>query len=265
MKKVLAVFTAALVAMNLYAQKTTVAVGEVAGGSNVNNNRVETLRSLIISGLSASPRLNVLDVKNLGMTTSAVKLEELQKYNVEVLVTAKINSMSGSSEYKDGKYNYKAEMLYVITLTDTSTGQVIGTKEKHHYGSSTENSESAFASTFTLIDEDMKRLVDEKFPLTGKVVTIDQSHPKKGAQAVYVELGSDLGLKAGDRFDVYKIVEVAGQQISKLIGAGKVKEISSGALSLCQISKGGVEIQEAINSGLTVYIKTKPSIIPDIF
>ena len=254
MKKVLAVFTAALVAMNLYAQKTTVAVGEVAGGSNVNNNRVETLRSLIISGLSASPRLNVLDVKNLGMTTSAVKLEELQKYNVEVLVTAKINSMSGSSEYKDGKYNYKAEMLYVITLTDTSTGQVIGTKEKHHYGSSTENSESAFASTFTLIDEDMKRLV-----------TIDQSHPKKGAQAVYVELGSDLGLKAGDRFDVYKIVEVAGQQISKLIGAGKVKEISSGALSLCQISKGGVEIQEAINSGLTVYIKTKPSIIPDIF
>lgn len=257
MKKVLLTLVAAFAAMTLFAQKTTVAVGEVQGGSNVGSERVTALRSLMISGLAEQARLSVLDVKNLGMNPSSVKLEELQKYNVQYLITAKINSMNGSSSYSDGKTYYKAEMEYVVTITDAATGQVTGSATQKHYGTSTKNYESAYADSFGLIGADMKELVAKNFPLTGKVVSIDQSHPKKGAMTVYVELGADAGLKAGTKFDILQVVEVVGQPIKKTIGSGKVKEISSGTLSLCQINKGGLEVQNAMNSGVTVLIVTK--------
>lgn len=257
MKKVILTLAATFMALNVFAQKVTIAVGNVEGNTNVTSARVETLRSLIISGLAAQARMNVLDVNNLGLNPSSVKLEELQKYNVQYLITAKLNSISGSSTYSNGTTTYKAEMQYVATITDAATGQVVGTSEEKHYGSSTKNSEAAFADTFSLISSDMKSLVNKYFPLSGNIVSIDQSHPKKGAVTVYVELGSDAGLTAGTPIDVYQIVEVAGQKIRKAIGTGKVKEISSGALSLCQINKGGMDIQNAINSGVTVFIVTK--------
>lgn len=257
MKKVILTLAATLMALNVFAQKVNIAVGNVEGNSNVTSARVETLRSLIISGLAAQSRMNVLDVNNLGLNPSSVKLEELQKYNVQYLITAKLNSISGSSTYSNGTTTYKAEMQYVVTITDAATGQVVGTSEEKHYGSSTKNSEAAFADTFSLINADMRTLVGKYFPLSGKIVSIDQSHPKKGAVTVYVELGGDAGLTSGTQFDVYQIVEVAGQQVRKSIGTGKVKEISSGTLSLCKINKGGVDIQNAFNSDVQLIIVTK--------
>ncbi|MBO4263184.1 MAG: hypothetical protein J5871_00710 [Bacteroidales bacterium] len=260
MKKIVLSFCVMFMAINLFAQKTTIAVGEVAGGSNVDAERVTALRSLIISGLASNARINVLDVNNLGMSAANVQLEKLQQYNVQYLVTAKINSMSGSRTYYSGSYTYKAEMQYVVTITDVVTGQVVGSQDKTHYGSSAKGYEGACADTFSLIGADMRSLVGQYFPLSGKIVSIDQSHPKKGAQTVYVEIGSDVGLTAGTPFDVYQVVEVAGQQVRKSIGTGRVKEISSGTLSLCQITKGGMDIQNAINSDVSVFIVTKNGI-----
>lgn len=260
MKKNLLLMAAVLLAANVSAQKTTVAVGAVSGGSGVSGNNITTLRSQMISGLTSTQRLNVIDVNNLGLSASNVRVEDLQAFNIDYLITANIHSITSSSSYKDGKTTYRTEMKYLTTVVDTKTGQVTGTSEETHYGTSYKNWDEAYADLFTLISSDMRTLVNKFFRLSGKIATIDESNPKKGAISVYIEIGSDDGVTAGTIFEVFKIVEVAGQNVSKKIGEIKSKEIASGSLTLCKVTKGGKEIQEAFDDDITLIAVSRPRI-----
>lgn len=264
MKKLFLILATALLALNVSAQKTTVAVGAVTGGNGVSSSHISTLRNQMISGLTSTQRLNVMDVNNLGLSTSNVRVEDLQPYNIDNLITAHIHSIVTSSSYKDGKTTYKTEMKYTISVVDTKTGQVTGTSDETHYGSSYKNWDEAYADLFTLIGSDMRSLVNKFFRLSGKIVTIDESNPKKGAISVYIEIGSDDGATVGTTFEVFKEVEVAGQVISKKIGEIKSKEVSSGSLTLCKVTKGGKEIQEAFDDDVVLVAVSKPGLMDSL-
>jgi len=246
---------AAIAGFSSYAQKTNVAVGEVKAGSGVTAERAEMLRSLIISGLSSQSRLNVSDALK-GSSSGAA-----------YLISANFNSMSGSStySYKYG-YSYKAEMQYVITITDIAKQSVLGTITKTHYGNSDKSSEAAFANSLTLVESDMKSLVDEYFRLSGKIATIDQTNPKKGLVTFYLDLGSDAGIAVGNALEIFQIVEIAGQSVKKSIGTAKVKEVNGASLSFCNVTKGGVDILNAYNNNVEIVVESKPngSIIPGL-
>ena len=66
------------------------------------------------------------------------------------------------------------------------------------------------------------------------------------------------GVAAGNAFEVYKEVDIAGETISEKIGELKAKEIKSGTLTLCNVIKGGVEIQNAFDSGLKLTVTSRP-------
>lgn len=250
--------------MTAFAQKTTVAVGAVDGGSGVGSDNTSLLRTQIISGLAKFPRLNVLDVKNLGLSVSNLKLESLNEYNVDYLVTANIQSITKKTSTQDGKTTYKAEMKYSVTITDTQTGQVLGTRNETHYGSSMSSYSEAVDDAFALIGTDMKSVVNTYFRIVANVVSIDEANAKKGVITFYIDAGGNQGVTTNTNFEVFKIVEVAGQQIRKSIGTAKSKEISGGDLSLCKVTKGGKEIQAAIDNEEPLIVVSKPSLFDQL-
>ena len=73
-------------------------------------------------------------------------------------------------------------------------------------------------------------------------------------ETVVVNGGSDIGICDGLTFDVQMESEIAGTKIYKTIGEAKVKEILSGEVTLCQITKGGKEITKVLDDDITVVL-----------
>lgn len=264
MKKIVLFLICFVLASTAYAQKTTVAVGEVTGGSGAGSEQITALRTKIINGLAAFPRLNVVDVKNLGLSVSNVGIEDLQKNGVDNLVSANIESITTGSSTTDGKTRYEAKMKYSVTVVDVHTGQVVGTLTKTRYGSSSTGTNDAKNDLFGLITSDMKELVENNFRVVASFVAIDESNARKGAVTVYIQAGTNQGITKGMLFEVYKIVEVAGEQVEKKIGEVKCNEISGEALSLCKVTKGGKEIQAAYDDELQLIVISKPGLLTTV-
>ena len=92
--------------------------------------------------------------------------------------------------------------------------------------------------------------------MIGSVIEIAEAK-KDEAKKVYIDLGSDLGITKGQKFDVREEREIAGRKINKVIGELKVESVEAGDISLCKVTKNGKAIQAAFNEGKTLSIITK--------
>lgn len=262
MKKTLILLLASIVSLNMAAQKSTLVVGEVDAGSGVNSKWAETLRSNIISGLSSSPRLVIVDGKTVSGLPSnpSDAVLKLRENGADCLLTAQITSFIGKTESgSDGKTWYKSTLEYVVTVTNVSDGSTRGSQKEIHYGSSMAGYDEAYSGAFRSISGDMNRLVNTMFRVSGEIKALGETHPKKGVKTLYVSLGSDSGVSAGNILEVFKEVEIAGETISEKIGELKAVDVKSGTLTLCNVTKGGVEILNAFDNGLKLTVITRPT------
>lgn len=262
MKK-LATILLALVTTVAYAQKETLVVGAVEGNSGVDSKYVTMLKSAVISGLNKVGRLNVVDganIDNLSKQPSEAIAQLSKIEGVTSLITVKLENFTITTEStSDGKTKYSARMDYSYTITSVADGSIISTDKKTRYGSSLSNKDEAYSSSISLVESDMKGLVNKAFRLSGQIKALNETHPKKGARTVYVDLGSDDGITTGVIFEVFKKVEIAGEIISEKIAEIKVKEIKSGKLCLCTVSKGGTEIQDAYENEIPLIVVSRPT------
>lgn len=260
MKKTVVLFIAALLSLNLSAQKSTLLVGEVDYLSGIDSKWAEKLRSEMISGLMSSPRLTVIDGSTISdMSYDTAKAVEIaREKNAEYLLTAQITAFTGKKETSDGETKYETTLEYTWMITNVADGSARGSKKETHYGSSSAGYNEAYVDAFTLVQDDMKKLVNNQFRVSGEIKSIAETHPKKGAKTLYISIGSNDGVAAGNAFEVYKEVDIAGETISEKIGELKAKEIKSGTLTLCNVIKGGVEIQNAFDSGLKLTVTSRP-------
>ena len=260
MKKTVIVFIAALLSLSMSAQKSTLLVGEVDYLSGIDSKWAEKLRSEMISGLMASPRLTVIDGSTISdMSYDTAKAVEIaREKNADCLLTAQITAFTGKKETKDGKTKYETTLEYSWTIINVADGSTRGSEKETHYGSSSNGYDEAYVNAFTLVSDDMKKLVNDQFRVSGEIKSIAETHPKKGAKTLYIGVGSNDGVAAGNAFEVFKEVEIAGETISEKIGEVKAKEIKSGSLTLCNVTKGGVEIQSALDSGLKLTVVSRP-------
>mgnify|MGYP002672487679 CR=1 FL=1 len=261
MKRVLLLLAVALMSLNMTAQKSILLVGEVDRLSGIDSKWAEKLRSEMISGLVASPRLTVIDGSTVsGMSGDIAKAVDVaRERNADCLLTAQITSFTGKKETsKEGKVTYKTTLEYSWVITNVADGSTRGSKKETHYGSSGSGYDAAYADAFILVPDDMKKLVNDQFRVSGEIKSIAETHPKKGAKTLYISVGSDDGVAQGNAFEVYKEVEIAGETISEKIGELKAKDIKSGSLTLCNVTKGGVEIQNAFDSGLRLTVTSRP-------
>lgn len=260
MKKAFMILLAVMMTISVNAQKKTVALGKVNASSGISSSWATLLKQNMMEGLVKSPRINLFDLENLSTGGSGqdqlTRLKE--EYHVDYLITATMTALSYKYSAQNGKSSYSATMEYTTTVTDTETGETVKVMSEKHYGSSSKNADEAYRDCFGLIKRDMDNLVEACFPLTGTIQLIEESHPKKGARTVFVDLGSALGIASGDLMEVFKVREIAGREIPTKIGELRCKEVVAEDLSLCTVKSGGVEIQTAVDNEEKLIVKTRP-------
>ena len=130
---------------------------------------------------------------------------------------------------------------------DPSNGTLKGTQAFSHEGltgSIGDTPEEAIIKTLDYAKISMDDFVNENFKIQGTIVQVESTKKDK-AQTVYVDLGTKRGIQKGQKFTVYIEMDIAGELSLKEIGRLNVKEVLSGARSLCSVSKGGEEIIRA--------------------
>ena len=98
-------------------------------------------------------------------------------------------------------------------------------------------------------------VVSRLFGSKAEVIIAGQAQDK--AETVYVNLGSNHEVRAGDTFTVYAPVAIGNNSGSTSIGTLTVDEVQGGTLSLCKVKKGGKEILTAIQQGATLIVHSK--------
>ena len=99
MKKILFTMLALLALTPVFAQKTSIMVGNVESPSGINSRWAQTLKNQIISGLAASQRLEVADANSFSGLSSnqAEAISQLRAAGIDCYVTARIDSFTGKS------------------------------------------------------------------------------------------------------------------------------------------------------------------------
>lgn len=262
MKKIISsLFVALLFATTISAQneKTNVCVDNFGYNTSIGTNWVTNLRNNVIQGIHQTGRLNIIDITNLSNLSNdnEQRLGELRQSNVDVLIKGHFNSLHSLRNYKDGKSTYETTADFTLTLVDTKTGAVLGSENfKNTWYSGSTESESITKALEEAIG-DMKKFVDNKFKMEAVIKALDQVDPKKGAKTVYVTLGSEAGIQPGQMFDVYQEIEIAGEIGQKQIGTAKAKEVVSSGITLCTVSKGGVEIKNAFDNNVKLIVVSR--------
>lgn len=260
MKKLLAILALALCLIPAYAQKRNIVLGKTEG-NGVSSQWVVKLRSSILTGLTATGRMEAVDGASLNGLSSDTgqALLQLAEAGGQFYLEAMLEDISTSTEtLSSGKTNYKAKLEYSYKLYDVASGTILSNKKIPHYGSSTDGRDAAISDTFGLIDDDIIKMINNVFRVTAEIKAIDETHPKKGIVSVYLGAGSGDGVAAGNIFEIFKVMDVAGEKITTKIGEMKVSEVKSPTLSLCKVTKGGKELQEALDNEIPVQVTSRP-------
>lgn len=260
MKRIICIITLSLCLIPAFAQKYNIVLGQTSGNSGVKSQWVAKMRSGILQGLTSTGRLYVVDgaaINGLPSATSEAILK-LKEANVQYYLGATLETITTSSETYNGTRSYKAKMEYSCQLYDVSSGAMVANMKDSHYGSSLDGYDDAIADSFGLVDNDIVSMVNNVFRVSAEIKAVNETHPKKGIKSVYLGAGSSDGVTKDNIFEIFKIMDVAGEKITEKIGEMKVVEVKSAHLSLCNIIKGGKELQDAMDNEIPVQVTSRP-------
>lgn len=233
----------------------------------------QILRQKVTSALQQAGRVNVVDVANNAQLKKEI---ERRKSELAMNDAGRVGDVStlmsngilkGSLDNatttrhenvtKEGKreISYDCTVYYTLTLINAADGTTIKQQnfENKGYGAT---DKLALDAALNISVSPIKRFILNAYPVNGKVVAIDDADAKK-AKTFYIDLGSADGLSKGQKVEVYKEVEIAGEKSQKLIGEATIQEVMSAGRSLCKVNKGGEVILKEMNSGTTLPVKTK--------
>lgn len=273
MKRIICVITLSLCLIPAFAQKYNIVLGKTSGNSGVNSQWVAKMRSSILQGLTSTGRLDVVDgaaMNGLPSVTSEAILK-LKEADIQYYLEATLETITTSTETYDGKSSYKATMEYTYQLYDVSSGATVSNMKYSHYGFSTNGYDAAIADSFGLVDNDIVSMVNNVFRVSAEIKAVNETHPKKGIKSVYLGAGSSDGVTKDNIFEIFKVMDVAGEKITEKIGEMKVVEVKSANLSLCYVINGGKELQDAMDNEIPLQITSRPrkdgipGLIKDVF
>lgn len=260
MKRIIIIIALTLCLIPASAQKNNIVLGKTSGNSGVNSQWVAKMRSSILQGLTSTGRLDVVDGTTINGLPSATSdaILKLKEAGVQYYLEATLETITTSTESYNGKTSYKAKMEYSYQLYDVSSGATVSNMKDSHYGSSQNGYDAAIADSFGLVDNDVVSMVNNVFRVSAEIKAVNETHPKKGIKSVYLGAGSSDGVAKDNIFEIFKVMDVAGEKITEKIGEMKVVEVKSANLSLCNIIKGGKELQDAMDNEIPVQVTSRP-------
>lgn len=239
-----------------------------------NSTQVETLRNKVISAIQQSGRVNVVDQNNQAALDAeqerrkderamndAGRVEDMSILMSNCLLKGSLDNLTCTYKTEknviDGKMytKYTADLRYTLILVSAENGTVIAQKNFSSMGTGDTES-TAIQSALDIRVTPVKQFILNAFAVGGKVIAVDDGDAKK-AKTVFIDLGKDDGLSKGQKLEVFKEVDIAGEKSRKLIGECQVVEVMSGTRSLCKVTKGGDVILKELEAGTNLPIETK--------
>lgn len=245
---------------------------------------VTFLRNKVIAAIQQAERVNVVDVTNDAQLNAEIERRKNERAmndagrvsDVSMLMSNgllkgnldNISTQRSESTDKKGKksVSYSSTVNYTLTLINAENGTTISQKNFKDTGSGDSEAE-AVEDALNVKITPIKRFILNAFEVRGKVIAMANGDGKK-AKTVYINRGTADGIKKGQKMDVFKEIDIAGEKSQKLIGEIQVEEVMSAGRSLCKVTKKGEIILKEIEAGATLPIKTqeqKSNFIKGIF
>lgn len=249
MKKIVMTLVALFSTIGVFAQKESITINNFTYATSVGENYSVAVRNKVIEGVSNMARLNIVEANSdAGLSSTYV----LDGHVVSFTCTRKTDTK--------GNINYTAKVAYQLKVTELSNKNLIANKTfeatSPTFLSSYSTEKDAVNAAIDFISTQLKDFIEETFKLKGSIVEISEAK-KDEAKKLYINIGSDNGILKGQKLDVYIEKEVAGRKVNKLIGEIKVEAVEAGDLSLCKVTKGGKEINAAINENRNTSVISK--------
>lgn len=218
-------------------------------GDNVKEENSDKVRHAVMDAVNKSKRFEVVDkVAILGVKNAVVEGVN-NNADYDFILEGTVTACSVKEEVKDGKKSYQCVLTYSITVTEVATTTTVATKAFDHspsglggsLGKFLDNSstaDGAISSAVNMIDSDITDFLIEEFPLQGEVIPMDYEVKKDKVTALYINLGSDHGVKNGDFFAVQVPKTRAGRTTYSEVGRVKVTEVVDGTMAFCKVTKG---------------------------
>ena len=243
--------------------KPSVLVEKFTNKSTANSSVCNAVQQAIVSGLVGTGRLTVVDAGTMAdlPTVKNDRLLFLNDNGIQWMVEGILNSVSSAhkSSTISGKttYYYEGDVNYTLTLINTETG-VTAISETYIESSTGDSSDEAIMRAANDAKGRMNRFVQENFKVEATIKALDEVDNKKGAKSCYISIGSDKGIEAGQIFEVFSQIEIAGEQVDKKIGEVKVQEVMSGTLSRCSVKNGGPAIKSSFENQQKITVRSRP-------
>lgn len=287
----LMIFTVCI-AQSVNNKKETVYIDLFTKSNDVSSSCVERLRNSFIKKLMDKRRVNVIDLtsnefqnaETIRGLKASFMYDTISIKNREDEMSALVNCsliqghvdsiITKESINDEGNVIYESKVNFTITIVDASTG-VIETTETFESIGKCYNKESSIDYSLYVASYRMDDFVEENFKIRGAIVKLKDTkgkRRKKKAETVYINLGSDRELHKRQLFEVYEVVEIAGEKYEYVLGTIRVSEVVSEELSICKVINGGDRVLKFFedkdeNSDDTVLLvkSKKPIVFIDFF
>lgn len=272
MKKLLTLVAVLMMAVCASAQdeQLTIFVEKFVNNSSQKDILVRNLHEAIISGLSGTGRLIVIDAGNyVGKPLPKERRDRVKALGekFDYFLEGTLNSVTSKHvSNKNGSY-YSATSNFTLILTDPHTG-IEKVRKVYSSESTGGTDEEAILESVTSASGYMKRFVEDNFKVEAVVKGLDDVDLKKNvAKTCYVSIGEDMGIAKGQIFEVFANIEVLGEPVRKKVAELKCDEVLSGTMSHCSVKSGGDLIKKYFDEGITLTVISrarKPSILSGI-
>lgn len=224
-----------------------------------NRNRV---RDAILSAFTATGRFEILDrdsESNLAhemqrrasenaMSDSVALTEQITEIAAQYILHGNITQCeaippTGDSEFYSGNISFDIKVNEVKTKKLVAQAEVYIKDLKAGMG---KTPDEAITDALKMISGQIKDFVDANFKLKAIIIGDDFEVKGKKLVACYATLGSDHGVKKGQKLNVSVINMIAGRETKKQIGVVVIEEVLAGDLSRCKVSDGAEALLVAL-------------------
>lgn len=281
-RKFLFTVVAFLTCATIYAQKERLIVHQFTRSSEVSEGDFITVKNMVISAFNETERFEMLDASQQKMIDkeSVSRVSSNAIYDVgsnagNIKTKANRYALEGAvsvcdvtkQEY-EGTVSYACILVYTVSIIDLEENTTVVTETFKHtpppvgkitegLGSSTlgllagrasgeaNTPDKAKQKVFKHINNDIKKLVNNEFPLKGNVFAEDYTVNKDKMTTCFINIGEAHGVGDGDKFTIFETIIRVGTEIVQEIGELTVVTVHKDVAE-CKINKGGKEVMKAM-------------------
>ncbi len=201
------------------------------------------------------------DALNSAFAGEEVRVAASKQFGAKYALQGSVSHMNGvRNRLDDGTIYYSGELSISFKVINLVDGTLVHADDYKFSGITAQTSdtpENAVNKTADYAIVKIPNFIREAFPTTGKIIDVEEV--KKGvAKSVYIDLGENVGVKKGDKFDVFQIKKLGSRTVQTEVGSLSVSEVAGEDVSVCKVSKCGELIMESLEdgSGVVLFIKS---------